>query len=108
MKMIEAIVRPERTDAVLRALREKGFAAVTRMDVYGRGKQQGLRIGESFYDELPKNMLLMVIDDASEEAVVSTIMETARTGEAGVFGDGRIFVTPVLDAYTISSKTRGL
>ena len=60
-----------------------------------------------FYDELPKEMLMIVVDDEVEEKVCSLIIGTARTGE-GNFGDGRIFVTPIKKAYTISSKTEGL
>lgn len=108
MILIRAIIRPEKTSEVLAALQEKGFCAVTRMDVYGRGKQKGIKIGNVFYDEIPKNMLLMVIDEKDKEAVTSIIMETARTGANGNYGDGRIFVSPVEEAYTISSKAKGL
>ena len=54
MIMIRAIVRPEKADAVLAALMDAGFPAVTKMDVSGRGKQRGIKIGEVTYDELPK------------------------------------------------------
>lgn len=107
MKMIRAIVRPEKAEEVLEALLDAGYPAVTRMDVYGRGKQKGLQIGGVFYSELPKNMFLMVIEDDAEEAVVSIIITTAKTGD-GNFGDGRIFVTPVLKAYTVSTQSEGL
>ncbi|MFQ9510477.1 MAG: P-II family nitrogen regulator [Lachnospiraceae bacterium] len=45
MKMIRAIVRPEKVEEVLEALIDAGYPAVTRMDVYGRGKQKGLQVG---------------------------------------------------------------
>ena len=57
MKMVRAIIRPEKTKEVRDALEEKGFVAVTEMDVYGRGKQKGITIGSVKYDELPKTML---------------------------------------------------
>jgi nitrogen regulatory protein PII 1 len=102
MVMIRAIVRPERADEVMAALMADGFPAVTRMNVSGRGKQRGIKIGEVTYDEIPKELLLMVVKDGDKEFVVSKIMETARTGK-GSFGDGKIFVSPVDDVYTISS-----
>ena len=55
----------------------------------------------------PTKYRRVVVDDEVEEKVCSLIIGTARTGE-GNFGDGRIFVTPIKKAYTISSKTEGL
>jgi nitrogen regulatory protein PII 1 len=102
MVMIRAIVRPEKADEVMAALMADGFPAVTRMNVSGRGKQRGIKIGEVTYDEIPKELLLMVVKDGNRDFVVKKIMETARTGK-GSFGDGKIFVSPVDDVYTISS-----
>ena len=107
MKMLRAIIRPEKADEVAEALLEAGFPSMTRMDVYGRGKQNGLQVGEVFYDELPKHMILIVVQDEDEEKVARIIMDTARTGD-GNYGDGRIFVTNVTKAYTVSTKTMGL
>ena len=61
MIMIRAIIRPEKTDEVLAALMDAGFPAVTKMDVYGRGKQRGMKIGEVTYDELPKELIFTVV-----------------------------------------------
>ena len=107
MVMIRAIIRPEKVDETLKTLADAGYPAVTKIEAYGRGKQKGLQVGSVFYDELPKEMLMIVVDDEVEEKVCSLIIGTARTGE-GNFGDGRIFVTPIKKAYTISSKTEGL
>lgn len=104
MKMVRAIIRPEQASRVAEALLQAGFPAMTRTDVYGRGKQKGIQIGSVFYDELPKHMILMVINDEDEEAIVNIILETAYTGDDGNYGDGRIFISPVSKAYTISSK----
>lgn len=106
MIMIRAIVRPEKSDAVLAALMYAGFPAVTKMDVFGRGKQRGMKVGEIVYDELPKELILTVVKDADRELVVETIMKAARTGAQGAFGDGKIFVSPVEEMYTISSGVR--
>lgn len=108
MLLVRAIIRPEKVGIVLSELLSAGFPAVTKMDVFGRGKQKGVKVGEVFYDEIPKEMLLMVVDDKDKDDVVKIIMKYARTGENGNFGDGRIFVSPVEEAYTISTKKKGL
>jgi nitrogen regulatory protein PII 1 len=103
MKMVRAIVRPEKTDAVLEILMAEGFPAVTRMNVSGRGKQRGIKIGDVTYDEIPKELLIVVIPDSDVNLVIKTIIGAARTGDKGAFGDGKIFVSPVEEVYTISS-----
>jgi nitrogen regulatory protein PII 1 len=104
--MLKAIVRPEKTDEVLGALLEAGYPAVTKVPVYGRGKQRGLRVGGVTYDELPKEMLIMVVSESDKSLVVKTILEKAKTSESGNYGDGKIFVQPVEEVYTISSGAR--
>ena len=106
MIMVRAIVRPERADSVLAALMDAGFPAVTKYSVAGRGKQRGIKIGEVTYDELPKEMLMTVIRAEDQDFVVKTIMEAARSGKKGAFGDGKIFISPVQDVYTISSGVK--
>lgn len=109
MLMVRAIVRPEKTNIILSELNSAGFPAVTKMDVVGRGKQRGVKVGEVVYDEIPKEMLMLVVADEKDKDDVITIIEKyAKTGAKGAFGDGKIFVTPVEEAYTISSGTKGL
>lgn len=108
MVMIEAFVRPEKADAILQALKTKGFPAATRVSVLGRGKQKGLKTADVYYDELPKEMLILVVEDQEEEAALGAILQSAKTGENGAFGDGKIFVTPVSAAYTISTGKKEL
>jgi len=103
MVMIRSIIRPEKVDAVLAALMEAGYPAVTKVNVVGRGKQRGIRIGEITYDEIPKEMLITVVPDKDKDFVIKTVLKTARTGDKGSFGDGKIFVTPVMEVYTVSS-----
>lgn len=103
MLLIRAIVRPEKSSVVLKALFEAGFPAVTKMAVFGRGKQRGLKVGNITYDELPKELLLIAIKDADKDFVVNTIIDAARTDEKGAFGDGKIFITPILETYTVSN-----
>lgn len=102
MYLVRAIIRQEKVNEVLSELFDAGFPQVTKMDVYGRGKQKGIRVGEIHYDELPKEMLLIVVKDEDKDDVVRVILKTARTGD-GTYGDGKIFVAPVETAYTIST-----
>jgi nitrogen regulatory protein PII 1 len=71
--------------------------------VAGRGKQRGIKIGEVTYDEIPKTMLMSVVDPADKDFVIGVIMKAARSGAKGAFGDGKIFISPVEEVYTISS-----
>jgi nitrogen regulatory protein PII 1 len=105
MVMVRAIVRPEKAEEVMAALMAEGFPAVTRINVSGRGKQRGIKIGDVIYDEISKELLLMVVKNADKNFVVRKIIETARTG-GGSFGDGKIFVSPVEEVYTVSSGVR--
>ena len=108
MLLLRSIVRPDKKDAVLAELSQSGFHAATVVDVVGRGKQKGIKIGSMVYDEIPKTLILMAIEDADREKAIDVIMRAARTGENGAFGDGKIFVSPVEEAYTISSGLKGL
>lgn len=101
--MVRAIVRPEKVDYVMGSLCDAGYPAVTKVDVYGRGKQRGIKVGDVHYDELPKELLLIVVPAEEKDFVVRTVIEAARTGERGAFGDGKIFVSPVEEVYTIST-----
>jgi nitrogen regulatory protein PII 1 len=104
--MIQSVVRPEKVHDVMKALLDAGFPAVTKMDVFGRGKQRGLKVGEITYDELPKEQLFVVVPDADKDLVVETIMKSARTGEKGTFGDGKIFISKVEETWTVSSGSK--
>lgn len=107
MILVRAIIRPEKAAFVMKETAEAGFPSVTKMDVYGRGKQKGLSVGDVYYDEIPKEMLMFFCNDEDKDDLVKIIMRTARTGD-GNFGDGRIFVSPVEDSYTISTGKQGL
>lgn len=103
MVMIEAFVRPEKADSVLASLQEQGYPAATRISVLGRGKQKGLKVKAVLYSELPKELIILVVDKQDEAKVVAAIMNSAKSDNEGTYGDGKIFVTPVSTAYTISS-----
>lgn len=108
MLMVKAIVRPEKVSTILSELCDAGFPAVTKFDVVGRGKQRGIKVQEIFYDEIPKQMLIIVVNDEDKDDIVKIINQNAKTGEKGAFGDGKIFIIPVEEVYTISSGTSGL
>jgi nitrogen regulatory protein PII 1 len=108
MVLVRAIIRPEKMGVVLSELMAAGFPAVTKMDVYGRGKQRGITVEDVHYDEIPKEMLLVVVQDEEKDDVVKVILRNARTGTKGMYGDGRIFINPVEEAYTISTGKAGL
>lgn len=105
MKMIRAIIRPEKAEVVAEALAEAGMPSLTKMHVFGRGRTKGIRIGDVVYDEFPKTILLMVLEDEKLESAINVITENAKTG---TMGDGKIFVTEVEEAYTVSTGARGL
>lgn len=106
MLLVKSVVRPEKADAVLEALLEAGYPAVTKVPVFGRGKQRGLKVGEVSYDELPKEMLITVIPEHDKDLVIRVILENAKTGSSGNYGDGKVFLMPVLESYTISSGVK--
>ncbi|NTU91859.1 MAG: P-II family nitrogen regulator [Chlorobiaceae bacterium] len=105
MKMVRAMLRPEIADAVGDGLAEAGFISMTKMHIFGRGKQKGIKIGDMHYDELPKVMILLVVDDEDVDDVVAVMKSKAYTGN---FGDGKIFITPVEGAFTVRTGDAGL
>lgn len=105
MKMIRAFIRPEKEQEVVLALEGAGFPSLTKVPVFGRGKQKGLTVGPIHYDELPKTLIMMVVDDKDESKVLKVIQDKARTG---FIGDGKIFVSPVENAYTVRTGEAGL
>lgn len=97
MKMIRAIIRPESVEKVADAL-VAIHPALTKMHVFGRGKEGGLHIGDVVYDEIPKTMLMIVVPDEDKDKVIETITAVGRTGK---MGDGKIFVSGVDESYTV-------
>lgn len=96
MKLITAVVRPEKCQAVKDALRDIGVNGMTITHVYGRGIQAGLRFttraGEIIIDELEKTKIEIVLEDEMVDKTIDAIVAAAQTGKPG---DGRIMVTPV-------------
>lgn len=103
MKMIRAIIRPEREAEALQRLEAAGLYATTKLAVRGRGRQRGITVGAVSYDELAKVMLMVVVEDADVPRALQAIQEGARTGHPG---DGRIFVQTVREAYNVRRGQR--
>ncbi|MDC7218985.1 MAG: P-II family nitrogen regulator [Spirochaetales bacterium] len=108
MVMIKSVVRPEKVEEVMDALLEAGFPAVTKVSVVGRGQQKGIKVGEVVYDELPKEMLINVVPKADKDMVLKIIMGAAKSADEGSYGDGKIFVSSVEEAYTVRTGEAGL
>jgi nitrogen regulatory protein P-II 1 len=109
MNKVEAIVRPEKLEALKEALADAGFVGLNIVNVTGRGVQKGIvhagRGGEEYrVDMLPKSKIELVVKDADTEKVVSVIIQASRTG---AIGDGKIFIIPVADAIRVRTGERG-
>ena len=108
MKRIEAFVRVNRLDAVKDALEAAGVRGLSCEGVRGYGRQMGrtdLYRGSTYaVNLLPKMRIEVVVRDEDLEAAIDAIVESARTGEVG---DGKIFVTEVLDAIRVRTGERG-
>lgn len=102
MKLIKAIVRPNKVDDVKTALEKLHISGMTVTEVRGHGKQKGhtaiYRGQEYNVSLLPKMEVEVVIPDAIADETVKAIIDAARTGE---IGDGRVFVIPVEASYRI-------
>ena|SRR5579884_2924142 len=98
MKMIRAIIRPEREEEILKNLEAVNLYAITKSSVLGRGRQRGIRVGAVSYDLLVKQMLLLVVEEKDYEKAIEAIEKGGTTGHPG---DGKIFVQEVSEVYTI-------
>ena len=96
MKMVQAIIRPERLENVKTALSEKGFVAMSIYELKGRGEQKGIileyRGKKVEVDTIPKTKIELVVKDEDVDNVIAIVRASARTGKVG---DGKIFVLPV-------------
>ncbi len=96
MRMIEAVIKPQRLEAVKSALAKLGNLGVTAVECKGFGRQMGhterYRGAKMDVAFVPKILLSIAVKDDDTDAVVNAIVEGARTGEVG---DGKIFVYPI-------------
>ena len=109
MKLIKAIVRPNKVDEVRDALEKLGIGGMTVTEVRGHGKQKGhtaiYRGKEYNVSLLPKMEIELVVEDGNADEAVKAIIQAARTGE---IGDGRVFVLPVEQGYNIRTGERDM
>jgi len=107
MKLVKAIVRPNKVDDVKNALEKIQVSGMTVTEVRGHGKQKGhtaiYRGQEYNVSLLPKMEIEVVLPDSIVADAVKAISEAARTGE---IGDGRIFVIPVTESFKIRTGER--
>ena len=108
MKKIEAIIQPHKLEEVKDALLGIGVDGMTVSEVRGHGRQKGhtevYRGQEYKVDLVPKVKLELVVKDARSDEIVRTLSTAARSGRVG---DGKVFVTSVLDAVRIRNDDRG-
>lgn len=108
MKKIEAIIKPFKLEDVKEALSGAGVEGMTVIEVKGFGRQKGhteiYRGSEYTVDFLPKVKLEVVVEDSRADEVVDAICKAANTGK---IGDGKVFVSEVLEAVRIRTGDRG-
>jgi nitrogen regulatory protein PII len=108
MKKVEAIIKPFKLEDVKEALSEKGVEGMTVVEVKGFGRQKGhteiYRGSEYTVDFLPKVKIEVVVEDNRCDDVVEAIVKAANTGK---IGDGKVFVSEVLEAVRIRTNERG-
>src|SRR5438477_9903680 len=108
MIKIEAIIQPNRFDAVKQGLMDIGVEGMTVSEVRGHGRQKGhketYRGQEYSVDLLPKVKIEMVVPSERSDEVLTAVSEAARTGK---IGDGKIFLYEVAEAVRIRNGDRG-
>ncbi len=111
MKMVVAVIRPDKLEAVQQALNDRDVYLMTVSDVRGCGRQRGYtevyRGTELQVRLLPKLKLEIAVNEAFLEATIEAVVHAARTGETGHIGDGKIFVLPLDDCVRIRTGERG-
>jgi nitrogen regulatory protein PII 1 len=105
-------MRPEQERNVIDELDRVGLGAMTKVNVFGRGKEKGSMEEPvewdsplTKYDEVPKTMLLLAVEDDDVHEVTDVITRTARTGQ---IGDGKIFISDVDDVLTVRTRASGI
>lgn len=108
MKLITAIVKPFKLDEIREALSAIGVQGITVTEVKGFGRQKGhtelYRGAEYVVDFLPKTKIEIGVDDSQVEQILETLIATAQTGK---IGDGKIFVTELVNAVRIRTAESG-
>ena len=101
MKKLETVVRAEKKDAVVDAIKKQGVGGLTILETRGQGKGDAPLVGEDYSGY----MVITVVDDAKVESVLNAIADVACTGNKH---DGIVFVSNVEEALDICTKDRGV
>ena len=108
MKLITAIIKPFKADAVREALSDIGVSGVTLTEVKGFGRQKGhtelYRGAEYVIDFLPKSKMEIAVSDSMVDQAIEAICKAAGTGQ---IGDGKIFVTNLEQTLRIRTGETG-
>ena len=108
MKKVEAVIKPFKLDDVKEALQEVGVQGMTVIEAKGYGRQKGhtelYRGAEYVIDFLPKVKIEVVVADDQLDRVIEAITTAARSSR---IGDGKIFVTDIVDVIRIRTGERG-
>ena len=111
MKLIVAIVQPNRLEAIKTALGEVEIFRLTVMDVQGFGRQRGqtevYRGHEFTVNLLRKVQLMIAVNEEFLEPAIDALIRGGRTGDEGEIGDGKIFILPMDDCIRIRTGERG-
>ena len=111
MKMIEAIIRPERLEAVMDALAEVEVFRLTVSDVQGFARQKGQTVetaNASVETRLQRKIRLEIaVNEEFVEVTLNAISKAGKTGQKGVVGEGKVFVLPLEDVVRIRTGERG-
>lgn len=111
MKLIIAIIQPNKLESVKEALSEVEVVRLTVMDCQGFGRQKGqtevYRGHEFTVNLLRKVQLQIAVNEEFVQPTIDAIIKGGRTGEKGEIGDGKIFVLPLDDCVRIRTGERG-
>ena len=108
MKLVTAVIKPHRLDAVKDALREKGVGGLTVSETRGFGRQSGhtevYRGTEYTVAFVPKIKVEVLVDDADAQGVATAIVDAARTDK---IGDGKVWIMPVEQVFRVRTGEAG-
>ena len=108
MKLVTAIIKPDKVEALRQALTGVDIQGLTIVEAKGYGRQKGhtelYRGAEYEVHFLPKSRAEVLVDTSDVEKVITTISEAVKTGK---IGDGKIYVTDVIDVVRIRTGERG-
>ena len=110
MKLITAIIQENKIDEVREALIEAEITRITVSRVSGHGRQQEIEVyrGKTVVPNLLSKVRLdIAVNEEFVDITVDTIIKSAKSGDDGKVGDGKIFITPLEECIRIRTEERG-